>query len=212
MPLLFWEMFTKRTLDVHFMGALLLSVNCPLPPPTPPTPWQHRQTNRKQLLPGKQPEGLWQSASEVRKEKNVKGDASLWWWNLIRLWRDKKGYFQLLKVKMCTYVLLCAFPCVCFCVRVCAIGPICANPAGYLRLSLGTGRLTHRMTDKLRSPGNPAISFSHRPLLLAPPTPTPPFSHPSIISALPSPPTPVLSLGIKRLHMDCHIIPLCHWD
>lgn len=102
-----------------------------------------------------------------KTEKNARGKASLWWWNLIRLWRgDKKGYFQLLKKEVCVGVGGWA-------VRrrggVCVWSPICADTAGYLRLSLGIGWLTHWMTDKLWSPGNPAISFSHRPLLCSPP-------------------------------------------
>lgn len=84
----------------------------------------------------------------------------LWWWNLIRVrQRDEKGYFQLPATRKWV------------CINIYTL--ICANTEGYLRLSLGIGRLTHRMTDKLWSPGNPVISLSCRPLLFSH-TPTPP--------------------------------------
>lgn len=54
-------------LQGHFI-VISDSVAATIAPTLPP--WQHRQTNRKQLLPGKQPESL-QRVSEVRKDREM---------------------------------------------------------------------------------------------------------------------------------------------
>ena len=213
--LLSWKMFTERArcpLQGHF-----IVVSEPSAATSIPLPFLHGNTDRQTGSSCCQGNShkvcsatLWQNVSEVRKERNVEGKALPCWWNLIRLWQRIKRDISSFQLVLIEWESVC-FVCVCSRVHVF----ICSHLRKHCRLpaSKPGNRLTDAQNDRQALESWQPCYFS-----LPPPPPLLAHPHTSFSSLMPLSPlchlssTSDLSLGIKWLHMDCHIIRFCHWE